>query len=141
MGSNSKGKLQNVVGYGKPPVHSQFKPGKSGNPSGKKKPKPTLAALFEKHLDAPVTVTSGGKSQRISSREALVRSFIADGLKGNEKIRRYLLQLMFGMESDQIENNPDIPTTEADLALIESFFKSHALLPAAKPADKKEPKT
>lgn len=140
MASSNKGKLQNAVGYGKPPVHSQFKPGQSGNPSGRKKPKPTLAALFEKHLNAQVTVTSGGKSQRISSREALVRSFIADALKGNDKIRRYLLQLMMGLESDQAQTNPDIPTDEADLALIESFIKSRMLLPDAKPA-KKKPKT
>lgn len=25
------------IGKGKPPAHSQFKPGQSGNPSGKKK--------------------------------------------------------------------------------------------------------
>ena len=39
MSTNDKGgKPENyIVGYGKPPDHTQFKPGQSGNPHGRRK--------------------------------------------------------------------------------------------------------
>ena len=43
------------VGYGCPPVHSQFKPGESGNPSGRAKGSQNLKTLFNKVLDEHLT--------------------------------------------------------------------------------------
>ena len=53
----------NGTGYGKPPHHSRFKPGHSGNPRGRPKGKISLSQLLDKHLNAKVTVTSGGSAQ------------------------------------------------------------------------------
>ena len=35
-----------AVGYGKPPQHSRFKPGRSGNPKGRPKGQPTASETF-----------------------------------------------------------------------------------------------
>ena len=39
-----------AVGYGKPPRHSQFKPGQSGNPTGKRKGARSLKADLAQEL-------------------------------------------------------------------------------------------
>jgi hypothetical protein len=37
-----------TVGYGKPPIHTRFRKGESGNPNGKKKGQKSLKAVVEK---------------------------------------------------------------------------------------------
>jgi hypothetical protein len=52
------------VGYGCPPVHSQFKPGQSGNPSGRPKGSQNLQTLFNKVLDEEISLRDGAESKR-----------------------------------------------------------------------------
>jgi len=54
------------VGRGKPPMHSRFKKGQSGNPRG---PRPKhLPALLVEALDEPVVVTIDGERREITKR-------------------------------------------------------------------------
>ena len=64
------------VGYGKPPKHTQFKPGQSGNPRGRPKKTKNVDALLEKELDTQVTLQEGGQPIRITKREAIIKQYI-----------------------------------------------------------------
>lgn len=79
------------TGYGKPPVKHQFKPGQSGNPSGKGKGKKAkqgdlpadpsityLPQLIASILAEPVSMTRGGKTVRMNTAEAIVRKLLAE---------------------------------------------------------------
>jgi hypothetical protein len=59
-----------AVGYGRPPQHSRFKPGQSGNPRGRPKGSPNFASLVHKALSQTITVTAQGRSRTITKREA-----------------------------------------------------------------------
>ena len=62
------------VGRGKPPLHSRFKKGNSGNPRG---PRPkNLPALLVAALNEPVVVTANGESRQITKREAVVAQLV-----------------------------------------------------------------
>ena len=82
------------VGYGKPPKHTRFKPGKSGNPKGRPKVRKNFRALLAEALFKKVTVSDGGQIREISRVEALLTALVAKAIKGDARSLETLLRLM-----------------------------------------------
>ena len=55
-----------TVGYAKPPKSTRFKPGKSGNPKGRRKGEPSVSEQIRALLRQKVAVTEGGKRKLLS---------------------------------------------------------------------------
>src|SRR5260370_39040598 len=81
------------VGYGCPPVHSQFKPGQSGNPSGRAKGSQNLKTLFNKILSEEVSLREGAGVKKVSKAEAVLRGVVLGALKGDPRSLAMLLRL------------------------------------------------
>ena len=81
-------------GYGKPPKHSQFKKGQSGNPKGRPKKSRNIRQIIDNNLDDTVSVRENGKLKRLTYREALVRKILTDGLTGEIKATIAALQFI-----------------------------------------------
>ena len=73
------------VGYGNPPVHTRFKPGESGNPSGRAKGSQNLKTIFNKVLDEEISLREGSEVKKVSKAEALVRGMVVGALKGDQR--------------------------------------------------------
>ena len=70
----SENKRDYEVGRGKPPVHTRFKKGQSGNPRG---PRPkNLPALLVEGLNEKVVVTIDGERREITKREAVAKQLV-----------------------------------------------------------------
>ena len=82
------------VGYGRPPVATRFKPGMSGNPSGKRKAKPTLSQRLDRILAESVSVTEGGKSKRMTKEEVFLRQMVTRAIGGDRQFGRLLLDYL-----------------------------------------------
>jgi hypothetical protein len=94
----------NVVGYGRPPKHSQFKPGRSGNPRGKEKGVRNIASDVKRTLGFLVKFDDRrGKPIRMSTQEYALRRLRAQVLKGDARSLDRLLGLA------QIYNNSAPP--------------------------------
>src|SRR5215217_4029152 len=66
------------VGYRRPPVHSRFQPGRSGNPRGRpRRLMPTANDVFSQELYRTVEVREGGKVTKMPLMQAVFRAFIA----------------------------------------------------------------
>jgi hypothetical protein len=81
------------VGYGCPPVHSRFKPGQSGNPSGRAKGSQNLKTIFNRVLDEEISLREGSEVRKVSKAEALVRGMIVGALKGDQRNLAMLFRL------------------------------------------------
>lgn len=81
------------VGYGKPPAATRFKKGQSGNPKGRKPGAKGIAANIERELERKIIVREGGREIQITKGEALAKTLLTVGLKGNTAAIKLLAQL------------------------------------------------
>jgi len=73
------------VGYKHPPLHTRFKAGQSGNPSGRRKGSKNLKTLFNQILAEEVSLREGSAVKKVSKAEALLRSLVVGALKGDAR--------------------------------------------------------
>jgi hypothetical protein len=107
------------VGYGKPPRHRRFEPGRSGNPRGRPPGSKNLSSLLKKALDEPVVVVENNRRRRIAKREAIVTQFVNQSAKGDLKATQLLLSILRDLESRAEPGSADADKiTEADQQII-----------------------
>jgi Family of unknown function (DUF5681) len=82
-----------TVGYGKPPVHSRFRPGQSGNRAGRRKGVRNLMTDVQRTLKVPVSLNAGGRSRRISTQEGALLVLREKALKGDARALDRLIEL------------------------------------------------
>ena len=80
------------VGRGKPPVHTRFKKGQSGNPRG---PRPkNLPALLVDALNEKVVVTIDGERREITKREAVATQLVNESTRANLRATKMLTDML-----------------------------------------------
>jgi len=92
------------VGYGRPPQHSQFRPGQSGNPAGRPKGLNNLATDVKRTLEEPVRVKEGGRPRKISTQRGVLMRLREKALLGDDHALDLLLKLehRFNNEASEI---------------------------------------
>lgn len=110
----------NERGYGKPPKHSQFKKGRSGNPDGRPKGASSIKADLTAELNETLTFTENGKACTISKQRAVIKSLTAAAMKDPRAVKILLAlmrQLGIGEEEQQLKT-----VDVVDLEFLESHF-------------------
>ncbi len=100
------------VGYKSPPVHSRFKPGTSGNPSGRAKGNQNFKTLFNKILNEEISLREGSDVKKLSKAEAIVRGVVIGALKGDVRNTAILFRLAEQVGQFQDDNTRDITRIE-----------------------------
>lgn len=80
------------VGYGKPPAHTRFKPGQSGNAKGRPPAVPSAAASIEQSLCKPVTIHIGGRRVKVSAFVAKIVQCAVRGERADLEFIRGLIR-------------------------------------------------
>jgi hypothetical protein len=111
----SKPTGQYRVGYGRPPEHTRFQPGHSGNKAGGKKGQPTPGEIFMKEATRLVKVKRGDTVETITKHEAIVRRLLRSAIEGDIAAARLVL-LGLAQNAPEPSNAPAEDET-ANLAL------------------------
>ena len=73
------------TGYCKPPKHSRFKPGQSGNPLGRPRKNRSIETMIKRELDQMVVIKEGGREIRLRKVEALIKQLVNRAISGDQK--------------------------------------------------------
>ena len=107
------------VGYSKPPRHTRFEPGRSGNPRGRPPGAKNMKTLLSKALNELVVVTEPGGRRKVSKREAIVTQLVNRSAKADYKAIQILLGMLRDSEGDTDAHSSDAAFTEADQQIIQ----------------------
>ena len=115
------------VGYRRPPAHTRFKPGRSGNPKGRPKGARGLNTLARELLTARVPVRTGSGEKRMHRIEAVLHKTFELALKGNPRALSQVLSLYASAVPETAVADSPLPAEEltmTDLAILEEFKAS-----------------
>jgi uncharacterized protein DUF5681 len=109
-------------GYRKPPKHSRFKKGTSGNPIGRPKGSLNMATVLERTLSQMVVIVEDGQKKKVSKMEAAVQQLVDKAIGGDMHAFRVLSVL-----TQVLEESGSRPTSadlaEADQKILQSLFQ------------------
>lgn len=106
------------VGYGRPPQHTRFQPGRSGNPKGRPKGSKNFNTVFAEELAQPVTLIENGKRKRMPKSRALAKQTINRALGNDTKATAMIF--------DQIRRSEG--AGEAPVAVVEVGLPENKLV-------------
>ena len=109
------------VGFKKPPKHTQFKPGESGNPKGRPKGVKNLATDLQEELEQFVVVHEGQETLKVTKQRAMLKSLFAKAMKGETRASSALINLIIGLEQSKAHQSGTSSLGEDDLAILEAF--------------------
>jgi Family of unknown function (DUF5681) len=102
------------VGYGRPPMHTRFKKGESGNPKGRPKGSLNLATVLVRTLRERVIVNEGGHRKTVTKLEAAVKQLANKAASGDLGALRQLFMLADTVEQRLQEAATPIAHLDAD---------------------------
>jgi hypothetical protein len=114
-------------GYGRPPNDRRFKPGRSGNPKGRRKGARNLKADLASLLEKRVAIREDGDVRHVSRQEAMLLRLYAKAVQGDTKALCQMLTMVTKMENqDTAPSQPDA-VTDNDCAIVEDYLRRNSL--------------
>jgi hypothetical protein len=117
------------VGFGKPPQHSQFKKGKSGNPRGRPKGRFNVATVLEKALREKVIVNENGRRLTITKMEAAFKQLVNKAAAGDLPALQLLARIARSGEERTAEaaTTPSTAISELDQKVLEGILQRYGV--------------
>jgi len=134
----TKRKADYEVGYGKPPKHSRFKKGQSGNPKGRPEGTRNFKSDVLAMLRSRITINKDGKPRKVTAQQAYVMRLMEKALKGDARAMSEFRVLAQTFNNEEFKQNMSL--SDDDVAVLD-IYNARVLSGAvvggtnAKPAD------
>ncbi len=117
------------VGYGKPPIHTRWPKGVSGNPGGKKVKAESFADTFKRIAGEEIIVSKNGARIAITNVEAMLYAAFHKAQSGNPQLVKTLLKELAGSEET---HGAAFDISEADIQVLETEADFRGLIEAVR---------
>jgi hypothetical protein len=110
------------VGYRKPPRHTRFTKGQSGNPRGRSPGAKNLKTLLSDALNEFVIVSENGGRRKITKREAIITQLVNRSASADFRAIKILLDMVRDIEGQTEPASAEIAAfSEADEKVLEQI--------------------
>jgi Family of unknown function (DUF5681) len=99
--SNSAPAPTYKVGNKKPPLQTRFKPGQSGNPSGRPKGRSNFRTTVLKEFRKSTPATINGKPIKVTNEDLFARSLIKDAITKGPQSKVLMLNILSQQEAHE----------------------------------------
>jgi Family of unknown function (DUF5681) len=121
------------VGYKRPPKHTKFRPGQSGNPAGGRKRGRSLTTDFLEELSELVRVREGDRELKITKQRAFVKSLVAAAIDGDMRATTALVSFCSRAFAREPEKDAEAQSpTPDDLEILAEFVRREVRRTAAR---------
>ena len=120
------------IGYKRPPRHSRFRAGQSGNPRGRQKGVRNLGSDVKRTLEVPVRLSEQGKARQVSTQEAMLLRLREKALKGDARSLDRLVALAQIFNNDAVaESLGEKAVAAEDQAILDAYAAEIRSRPAS----------
>lgn len=114
------------IGYMKPPCENRFKPGQSGNKSGRPKGSKNTYKLLDDLLNQKLTMVQDGKNVKINKKTAILLQAVNSASKGDMKAIQTIFphMLVADMKNEEREKIAEQLSTD-DQKILKIFIEGN----------------
>ena len=110
------------VGYGKPPRHTRFVKGQSGNPRGRTTGAKNLRTLLTEALNETVIATENGGRRKVTKRQAIITQLVNRSATADLRAIKILLDIVRDIERQTEQKAPETADfSETDEKVLEQI--------------------
>ena len=110
------------IGYGRPPRHTRFKKGRSGNPKGRPKGSKNLTTYIDKELQEKITIVENGIRKRVPKKHAIAKQLVNKAASGDPKMVPLLLSREQSAANQAGIGPAEAPMTREDEQVLEALI-------------------
>jgi Family of unknown function (DUF5681) len=112
------------VGFKRPPVHTRFKKGESGNQKGRPKGTKNLKTDLHEELNEWITIKEGERTKKISKQRAFLKTVLSKAMKGDGRAGATLVTILSRTtDLSATDANPATPISEQEEELLKALAK------------------
>jgi hypothetical protein len=132
-GSAHRAGQDSKVGYGRPPRHTRFKKGQSGNPRGRPQGRANAKTIVSRAINEKVTIREGDKARDMTKLEGMLQAHLVKAIKGDARSANLVIALVarLGLLTDA-EPETSTAFSDEDHAILEEYVRRHTRRSEAK---------
>jgi hypothetical protein len=109
-----------AVGYKRPPKHTRFQPGRSGNAAGRRKNVRNFKTDLMEELREMIVIRENGRERKISKQRAFIKALVTAAIKSDVRAINAVVACTRNFDAGIDEVPPEAVDTE-DLDILEAF--------------------
>jgi Family of unknown function (DUF5681) len=133
---NSVSGAEQTVGRGRPPRHTQFRKGTTGNPKGRPKGSKNLSTYIMEAARYPVTATVNGRARKISTLQSTTLQLAIKAAGGNQAAMGKFLDWIDEIETRATAVKPtQFPLSAPDVEVLRAAYERMKQCDTEKPGE------
>ncbi len=113
------------VGYAKPPKHTRFRKGQSGNPRGRAKNTRNLKTELRSVLDETLSLSMAGREVKLSARKAMLLALRNKALKGDTRAIGLMVTMLERLLPETLMEEVQNTVARDDMAIFAEAINRH----------------